>query len=411
MPQASVMPKTDIDLYAVTQQIKKTVIFYSLFFIFIGLGCLIIGQITQRVWLAYTTTALGIGFLYLIIRLFYMAHRYPEQHPPSHWQYLTCKQYRMSEDIGREPMPFFSQCLDNTAKFNVCYDHIGARVNDEAIATPPTVDLITIGCSQAWGQGVENPDTFTSQLHTLTGLSVANLAISNSSTLTALLRLKQFCFLKPKIIVYGLWEDHFNRNIQKSSHFNENLAVFKGRYPELRKNSNNEIRLHPLKNAKNNYIYYDVWHFLGSFLKPNILSHAFWRALRWRSLWSAYYKDVFSPLCFKKHRLLHAEERMEAMLYLLNEMNQVALSLGSQLVVVYIPNYLADEPETAPIALTEGMNTRGIDFICMQTALREMLDSGIPIKIPEDGHISVEVHRRIAQRLAQKIWNNQKHER
>lgn len=86
-----------------------------------------------------------------------------------------------------------------------------ARVSVRGEATPPQVDLMTIGCSFSWGHGVENPETYTAVLARRTGLRAANLAFSAYGTVQAVQMLERNLDLRQRIVVYGVIQDHVKR--------------------------------------------------------------------------------------------------------------------------------------------------------------------------------------------------------
>lgn len=88
-----------------------------------------------------------------------------------------------------------------------------ARVSARGEATPPGVDLMTIGCSFSWGHGVENPDTYTAVLARRARLRVANLAFSSYGTVQAVQMLERNLDLRPRVVVYGVIQDHVKRNV------------------------------------------------------------------------------------------------------------------------------------------------------------------------------------------------------
>lgn len=88
-----------------------------------------------------------------------------------------------------------------------------ARVSVPREATPPRVDLLTIGCSFSWGHGVENPETYTALLARRTGMRVANLAFSSYGTVQAVQMLERNLDLRPRVVVYGVIQDHVKRNL------------------------------------------------------------------------------------------------------------------------------------------------------------------------------------------------------
>jgi hypothetical protein len=88
-----------------------------------------------------------------------------------------------------------------------------ARVNARFERTPPTVDLVIVGCSFSWGHGVESEDTYGQVLARRRGLTVANLAFSAWGTVQAVQMLERNRDLAPRAIVYGFMADHLKRNL------------------------------------------------------------------------------------------------------------------------------------------------------------------------------------------------------
>ena len=88
-----------------------------------------------------------------------------------------------------------------------------ARVSARGESTAPAVDLMTIGCSFSWGHGVENPETYTAVLARRAGLRAANLAFSAFGTVQAVQVLERNLDLRPRVVVYGVIQDHLKRNL------------------------------------------------------------------------------------------------------------------------------------------------------------------------------------------------------
>lgn len=88
-----------------------------------------------------------------------------------------------------------------------------ARVSARGEATPPNVDLMTIGCSFSWGQGIENPETYTAVIARRMGRRAANLAFASYGTVQAVQMLERNLDLRPRIVVYGVIQDHVKRNL------------------------------------------------------------------------------------------------------------------------------------------------------------------------------------------------------
>ncbi len=89
----------------------------------------------------------------------------------------------------------------------------GARVSAAGDQTPPRVDLLTIGCSFSWGHGIENPETYTALVAQRTGMRAANLSFSSYGTVQAVQMLERNLDLHPRVVVYGVIQDHVKRNL------------------------------------------------------------------------------------------------------------------------------------------------------------------------------------------------------
>ena len=88
-----------------------------------------------------------------------------------------------------------------------------ARVNARFERTPPTVDLMIVGCSFSWGHGVESEDTYGQVLARRRGLTVTNLAFSAWGTTQAVQMLERNRDLAPRAVIYGFMADHLKRNL------------------------------------------------------------------------------------------------------------------------------------------------------------------------------------------------------
>jgi hypothetical protein len=96
----------------------------------------------------------------------------------------------------------------------VYLDSRGARVGRASEPPVSGIDLVAVGGSQTFGPGVENHETFASQIATRLGMTVRNFGVSGQGGVESLLLLKRDIDLRPKVVVYGFWEDHFKRNVR-----------------------------------------------------------------------------------------------------------------------------------------------------------------------------------------------------
>ena len=88
-----------------------------------------------------------------------------------------------------------------------------ARVDAPGEKTPSPVDLMTIGCSFSWGHGVENHETYTAIVARRRGWRAANFAFASYGTVQAAQMLERNLDLRPRVIVYGVIQDHVKRNL------------------------------------------------------------------------------------------------------------------------------------------------------------------------------------------------------
>jgi len=119
------------------------------------------------------------------------------------------------DEIGFVPVRNGSTQLDFQAgfRFHVFTDRRGARVNAPGEQTPEHVDVVAIGCSFTWGQGVESEMTYPQQLGKMLDVSIANLAMGGYGSVQSLQRLRRAADLKPKVVIYGFMQDHLRRNL------------------------------------------------------------------------------------------------------------------------------------------------------------------------------------------------------
>ena len=119
------------------------------------------------------------------------------------------------DEIGFVPVPNGSTEMDYQAgfRFHVFTDGRGARVNEPGMQAPEHVDVVAIGCSFTWGQGVESEMTYPQQLGRMLNVSVENLAMGGYGSVQAWQRLRRNVDLKPRMVIYGFIEDHLRRNL------------------------------------------------------------------------------------------------------------------------------------------------------------------------------------------------------
>jgi hypothetical protein len=98
--------------------------------------------------------------------------------------------------------------------YTIHTDRLGARVDAPGDETPAHVDILTVGCSFSEGHGMANEDTYTSVLGRAFGVPVANFAVGSYGGVQSALALERHRDLRPRVVVYGLIEDHLRRNLE-----------------------------------------------------------------------------------------------------------------------------------------------------------------------------------------------------
>lgn len=88
-----------------------------------------------------------------------------------------------------------------------------ARVDARGEETPEQVGLLAVGCSFTWGHGVENEQTYVSLVSRRLGVRAANLAFASYGGVQSVLMLERNRDLRPRLVVYGVIQDHAKRNL------------------------------------------------------------------------------------------------------------------------------------------------------------------------------------------------------
>jgi hypothetical protein len=97
--------------------------------------------------------------------------------------------------------------------YTIYTDRFGARVNAAGVETAARVDILTIGCSFSEGHAMPNESTYTEDLGRALSVPVANFAVGSYGGVQSELSLERHTSLAPKVIIYGLIEDHLRRNL------------------------------------------------------------------------------------------------------------------------------------------------------------------------------------------------------
>ena len=282
----------------------------------------------------------------------------------------TNYQYQFDRELGFAPRPNFSDVQVVGKIITPIYtDSTGARID-----TPNTPakqhEIVAVGCSQTFGHGVRNEDTFASIIGNRLGKSVGNYAISGEGGVGSLLMLKRLP--KSKIVIYGLWEDHLRRNVSRCVGIPGPVCV------ELPIIENGYIKLPETDNL------FAARDYLIETAHPTFQTDFKWTAYKlWRSI-------------YRQHTATR-EEKIEAGKLVLTEMKKVS----DILIVVYIPIYF-QEINPAPRELVELAKAKGFILIDMHKRLSEFRARNVVFTL-SDGHLNAVGHQAIADEVVPAI--------
>lgn len=255
--------------------------------------------------------------------------------------------------------------------------HIVTNARRARVATPDynpaTVDVLTIGCSMAWGHGVEAEQTFTN----LIGEKVPalNLAMASYGTVHSLQTLKRNLDLKPKWVVYGFIDAHLRRNVSSCA---DSLMPF---CLDISHVDRDETIRPPRTDGVTR-----LWtHIVAQTSGLDPLT------------WYAHGADVIAGLALKQWAnatLPDADGQERALLSLLGDMKRTVESAGAKLLVVHIPQSYS----AAPDALLRSVAKLGIPLVNMHAEFLKNRQSGEPnVYIFNDGHLTTHGHALIAR--------------
>jgi hypothetical protein len=227
-----------------------------------------------------------------------------------------------------------------------------ARVNARFERTPPTVDLMIVGCSFSWGHGVESEDTYGQVVARRRGLTVANLAFSAWGTVQAVQVLERNRELAPRAVVYGFMPDHLKRNLMTCAPAYGPLCL---PFAHVRFGTDGQplLALPDPSLFEPNRQFWRSFFFTKSVGPAQVLAAAKvdWTRLRTRQ----------SPP--------RDDEEAPALAYLVQRLHAAARGAGSTLIVVNLPYLEPEQTPPAPPALLHAMEAvRASDVVFLDLA-------------------------------------------
>lgn len=274
--------------------------------------------------------------------------------------------------------------------YHIYSDKRRARASSKDYQTPSSVDIITLGCSFAYGYRVENKYTFTEKLGREFNVSVANFALCGYGTVQSLQMLKRNIDLRPKVVIYAFITDHIRRNL---SSVVLNNSPFCRIVSFIDFNENKEPFIHPprfelLDPKLFNKFEEEILYSKEGFGLNDVL---------WRARTDLYHLKEWRNIQYPNDPL----SRKASLAYLINEMSATVNRIGAKLIIVYLPHFGKGHIEPPPEELLTSLND-DILFMDMSPKLTEYYknENSSSLTIPGDyAHPGQLGHALIAQEL------------
>lgn len=305
--------------------------------------------------------------------------------------------FESHDRLGFKPKPGI-QVTDYAGSkgFDVLTDSRGARITPGQSPSLQTVNILGVGCSQTWGHGVQSHETFLARVGVELGLTVANLAVSGFGGTGALLQMKEHMSLDPNFVIYGLWEDHLNRNVNRCLEDSSPICVER---PYLEIQGKDQFMLGmPGSNSGN------LDRLRRFYLETSEHTDRF-RTFESDVRWVAF--DLWKRLRIVTEKIgaepVSLSQKIHAMAYILEEMNRVVSSNGGKFVVVWIPLYFSSDIHPPPEELKALSKRVGFLMVDMSQRFHGMISEGEAISLPSDGHMNSAAHQSIAMAIAREL--------
>lgn len=284
------------------------------------------------------------------------------------------------------------------------YGDVGERLSSRGDVTDPGSPLVVLGCSIAWGQGVEAPRTFAAIVARALGVRHLNLAVPGTGTLYAALRLEQLPALRPTTIVYALYEDHLFRNLRRCAPVDHPICH---QMPVVRPNGSGYAVVLPRYVVENVFgglfPLIQQW-YLEQYDGSGRTSYAkdvFWTAL---GLYNGIYKAAVASS--DAELTARRDVLVGAFAYSMGRIVRYARERGAGVVVAFIPGYSYPNP-LVPLAddLRRTLASQGVRVVDMaprfNRTLAELGPIGgtYPFVIPGDGHPNDLGHALLAEAI------------
>jgi hypothetical protein len=273
--------------------------------------------------------------------------------------------------------------------FTVYTDNRGGREPRPGMIAPSKVDVLSIGCSFAWGHGVQDEDTYIKKIGVDLGVTTFNAALASYGTTTALLSLKHYADLRPKVVIYGFIADHINRSLDPCAACTSGLC--RGVAHVGFDAQGHPIILKPHTSP----LYYEN-------LQQIIMEHKFGlNDIKWEIIRDLDLVPKWEPVSKKYTK----SQIRSAMKFLMDDMYKESHKIGAKLVVVYIPlpRKVTGPPKVFMEAISDLIKNKDITFVNLTQPFEKATKDGVVLANKNDGHPNAIAHSIIAHKLEQVI--------
>jgi hypothetical protein len=289
---------------------------------------------------------------------------------------------------------------------HIWFDSNGIRVQGENQNIADQVDILVVGESNTWGQGVSYHNTYAALLGEKLGMSVANLGLIGSNGVQGLLLVRRYLPCKPKLIVYGFWEEHFASNIRRCPNIDSPVCL--GR-PVIKGFAIKRLRVSLPWRVNTALKQYRKW-YQESALGPHmpLMRRWYWTTrILARVLSERYIESLrrgFGDLSTISETPAW-NDSLNAALYVISEMKALADSVGAKLVIAYMPIFFSEKMHSPPSELRQHTENLGVIFVDMEPIWRERKCKGEKFYFAHDMHLDSIGHADVSDAIAHALKN------
>ena len=359
----------------------------------------------KLIWVGFIFSQILVSVFLFIL---FMAWYSPPRHSSTNIEMFREGQgiYQEDSDLGATLIPkSHGRTSANGIIFEIYHGPYGNRIGKPEDQSRADAELLMLGCSQAWGQGVAFDELASTLAAKASGINSLNLAVPGTGTVYAAKLLEKVSELKPRYVVYLFYEEHLYRNIRMCAPVNNPLCIktvtavsnSSGKY--LFKQPTYKIE----KLFGGVYVLMQRW-YLEQYEGSNKLS--FWKDVFWTLLdiYGRIYKNLFDNPDVKTPK--YRNDVIGAFDFAFGHISKYSKEKGAELIVIYLPNYTYPEQlKPLPEDLRQVVNHYGAKIVDMAEPFNMTI--GLEDKdrrtylfaIPNDGHLNALGHSIIAKEL------------